>query len=272
MAKILTTSANSYYIENIIKNAKKEIFIVSPFLKLNSILVEKLRDADKNGIQTIIIYGKSDLDDSQKEFLSELKNIEVYFYKNLHAKCYFNEELMVITSMNLYEFSEINNREIGVLIDKINDLEMYQDGFNEIISIKNAAIKELNFNKKIIYKNLEDQNLHLANLYPLLMRNFNSHNFIIDRYITIENFPIKWVKIIIAHRIDIHFEDKALINKYQYLLKKYLKETRIFINENRVSIYLSKTFDNCHSEEELTEKAKAFFNTYSKIFKILSVN
>ncbi len=34
--------------------------------------------------------------------------------QNLHAKCYLNEKAAIITSMNLYDFSQVNNNEMGV--------------------------------------------------------------------------------------------------------------------------------------------------------------
>ena len=42
-------------------------------------------------------------------------HVHLYFSKNLHAKCYLNEKKMIITSMNLYEFSQVNNREMAFL-------------------------------------------------------------------------------------------------------------------------------------------------------------
>ncbi len=42
-----------------------------------------------------------------------------------------NEELCIITSLNLYEFSQINNNEMGVLIRRSDDVELYQDAYEE---------------------------------------------------------------------------------------------------------------------------------------------
>ena len=53
------------------------------------------------------------------------------YCKNLHAKCYLNEELCIITSLNLYEFSQINNNEMGVLIQRSEDPELYKEAYEE---------------------------------------------------------------------------------------------------------------------------------------------
>ena len=55
--------------------------------------------------------------------------------KNLHAKCYLNEKMAVIGSMNMYEFSEKNNREMGVLVTREHDPDVFEDAWNETKSI-----------------------------------------------------------------------------------------------------------------------------------------
>lgn len=84
-----------------------------------------------------LAYGKSDLSADERRALSELPGLSLYYSDNLHAKCYFNEDEMVITSMNLYEFSEKNNREMGVLVT--NAEEVYTGAVAEVQSILAAA-------------------------------------------------------------------------------------------------------------------------------------
>ena len=71
--------------------------------------------------------------------LKELKHPSLYYLQNLHAKCYLNEQNMIIGSMNLYEFSEKNNREMGVLLSLEGDNEVFEDAVQEVGSIINAA-------------------------------------------------------------------------------------------------------------------------------------
>ena len=69
---------------------------------------------------------------------------KLYYYHNLHAKCYFNDSEMVITSMNMYEFSEKNNREMGIYINKSNDNSTFLDAFQETKSIiDNSELKNI---------------------------------------------------------------------------------------------------------------------------------
>jgi phosphatidylserine/phosphatidylglycerophosphate/cardiolipin synthase-like enzyme len=57
--------------------------------------------------------------------------IRTSFCKNLHAKCYMNEEMCIVTSLNLYEFSQVNNNEMGILIQRADDSQLYKDAYEE---------------------------------------------------------------------------------------------------------------------------------------------
>ncbi|MGB1321719.1 MAG: DNA repair protein, partial [Vibrio gallaecicus] len=60
-----------------------------------------------------------------------LSFVRTSFCKNLHAKCYMNESSCIITSLNLYEFSQVNNNEMGIFIDRDEDSEIYKDSYDE---------------------------------------------------------------------------------------------------------------------------------------------
>ncbi|MBK1702825.1 phospholipase D family protein [Thiococcus pfennigii] len=131
MAKFLNTSATNYFLEELIKGAKDRLILISPFLKLNDRIKELLADKNRLKIDVRIVYGKSELQPEEINWLKELTYIRTSFCKNLHAKCYMNEELCIIASLNLYEFSQINNNEMGVLIHRTDDPEVYKDAYEE---------------------------------------------------------------------------------------------------------------------------------------------
>jgi len=139
MAEFLTTNGTSYNIENIIIDAKAKLILVSPYLQISKTFYERLKDASNKGVAIKIIYGKDELKPNERNSLADLKNVELYYFENLHAKCYFNENKMVITSMNMYEFSEKNNREMGVLIDRINDKDLFDKAISETLSILQSS-------------------------------------------------------------------------------------------------------------------------------------
>ena len=141
MAEFLTTHATAYNIENIILNSKDKLVLVSPYLQVSKTFMDRLHDADERGTKILVIYGKDELKPGERDQLNKLKNLSLLFCANLHAKCYFNEDTMVITSMNMYEFSEKTNREMGVLIDRVTDANVYMNAIREIQSIERASIK-----------------------------------------------------------------------------------------------------------------------------------
>jgi phosphatidylserine/phosphatidylglycerophosphate/cardiolipin synthase-like enzyme len=137
MAKYLRTSSITAELENLIRDARKELYIISPYLKLSDNMKELLNDKEREKVDVRIIFGKQELAPTEMRYLEKLKYVRLYFSKNLHAKCYLNENKMIIASMNLYEFSQQHNREMGILIDTANeeDKEVYEDASTDIESI-----------------------------------------------------------------------------------------------------------------------------------------
>lgn len=131
MAKFLNTSATNYFLEELIKSAKDRLILISPFLRLNDRIKELLEDKNRLKIDVRVVYGKSELQPGEISWLTELSYLRTSYCKNLHAKCYLNEELCIITSLNLYEFSQVNNNEMGVLIRRSEDAELYKEAYEE---------------------------------------------------------------------------------------------------------------------------------------------
>ena len=116
MTKFFATTGVSHSLEEIIKNASERLVLISPYLKVNDRLKELLEDKDRMKIDVRVIYGKSELQPEESDWLDSMASIRTSFCKNLHAKCYLNENEALVTSMNLYEFSQVNNYEMGLLI------------------------------------------------------------------------------------------------------------------------------------------------------------
>ena len=141
--EFLTTKGIAASIEKIIRDAKEYIVIISPYVKVDSTYLERLYEAEQRHIKIYLIFGKEDLRDLEKEKIQRFKNIKIYYLENLHAKCYMNESIALITSMNLYGYSEANNREMGIEIDRNHNQELYESISNEALSIRQSA-KEYN--------------------------------------------------------------------------------------------------------------------------------
>jgi hypothetical protein len=137
MADFLTTSATTSCIEQLLSTSKRRVVLMSPFLKLSQIMFERLMDADRRSVEIAVVYGKEDLRAEQHRLLRQLVNMRLYFYENLHAKCYFNESQLIVSSMNLHEFSERTNREMSIRVWAAD--RVYRDAVAEAESIIQAA-------------------------------------------------------------------------------------------------------------------------------------
>lgn len=126
MAEFLSTDGISYHLSEIIKNPSGgRLLLISPFLKFSRRIREQLEYQDDKKQDIRIVYGKSELSPEESEWLSGTK-IRTSFREHLHAKCYMNDDYALITSMNLYEFSQRNNDEMGILVSVEDDPELYE--------------------------------------------------------------------------------------------------------------------------------------------------
>lgn len=137
MSEFLTTLATTARIESIISKAKKHIVLVSPYLRWSPLLFARLQEADRRGVPIVFIYGKSDLHVDQRKLLDQISNLSLYFSRNLHAKCYFNEQELIVSSLNLHEYSERNNREMSVVF-KTSD-RVFVEAVTEVQLIMDAS-------------------------------------------------------------------------------------------------------------------------------------
>ena len=141
MAEFLTTTGVSHHLERIIKNTKVQLLLICPFLNFNQRVRDELEDQDKLKRDIRVVYGKRELDLKESEWLANTR-IRTSFREHLHAKCYMNESQALITSMNLYEFSQQNNDEMGILVSAEEDPKLYRD-------IKNEAERIIRMSKEV---------------------------------------------------------------------------------------------------------------------------
>jgi len=135
MADFLTTSGITFHLEGLVKSANEKLILISPFLKLNERLRQILDDKDREKIDIRVVYGKNELQPEENNWLKSKASIRSSFCKNLHAKCYLNESKALITSMNLYEFSQVNNEEMGVLVEREKDAALYASVLEEAMRL-----------------------------------------------------------------------------------------------------------------------------------------
>lgn len=138
MTKFLTASETHAVLERIIKSAKSELTLISPYIKLPPVIFERIQSTAQRGIPISLVCRKKDLKIEVEEQLRGISGLHIRFMDNLHAKCYSNEHEILITSMNLYDYSIAMNREVGILLTRTDDA--YENAATEIAEIIQAAV------------------------------------------------------------------------------------------------------------------------------------
>lgn len=139
MAKFLDTEGVTYHLKQIINNANKTLILISPYLKINERIKSSLEDKDRFKIDIRLVYGKSELQPTENNWLKSLSSVRTSFCKDLHAKCYLNESEAIITSMNLYDYSQVNNSEMGIYVNIGEDPDLYEDIYQEVYRLIRAS-------------------------------------------------------------------------------------------------------------------------------------
>jgi hypothetical protein len=142
MSSFITTAKISSLIETIIKESEDFIILISPFLQIHSRLKKLIERKLKTSKVSICFVCRNNIPLDEKIWIQTLDSkVTIVFHDNLHAKCYLNEKSAIVTSINLYEYSMINNIEFGVHFTLSNDLNNYY----EIIEETNSLIIHSDF-------------------------------------------------------------------------------------------------------------------------------
>ena len=144
MATFLPRKGIVFNLDKIIDEAAEQLVLISPYIKADDETKSRIEKSTRRGTRIDAIYGKSqserNLGNVKASF--DMPGITVYFLKDLHAKCYLNEKEALLTSMNLHEFSQEHNDEMGILVSKKDDPALYRDIHQEANWLLRAASGE----------------------------------------------------------------------------------------------------------------------------------
>lgn len=214
-------------------------------MQLSDNIYHKLLNANQRGVETTLVYRENQLTEFQKEKLKALDNLNLMHHSNLHAKCFYNEKYLIITSMNLYDYSINNNREMGVLFRRtdeessgLNDYRngkdddsIFQDTITEIQNIIKSAefefeskeTKTIGFEMEIIKTNYDiavDKcarvNKHSKNRKFVPFQSGEDWHSICENYIDKVDVTLQDNRIV----INLNFEEYRLLKIYEQLSTK----------------------------------------------------
>lgn len=157
MAKFLEGDNLNAELGNLLDNSAKRIILISPFIKLHKRFSSKLLSKiDNPNLAITVVFGKNEenisksMNKEQFDFFKQFPNIEIRYEKRLHAKYYANEHSAILTSMNLYEYSQDNNIEVGLLLTTTIFGELANGLISNVTGEENADKKAEEYLFKVI--------------------------------------------------------------------------------------------------------------------------
>lgn len=271
MAQFLTTKAIAYNIEELIKKSESNLYIVTPYLKISDTFFERIQDAVTRNISIYLIYGKSELTKREEGLLEKL-SINLYFKENLHGKCYANEKQALVTSMNLHLYSEANNREFGIIINKEQDPETFSDCISEITSIINTAEckKKAGFGNHDFFNSQEENSLldifdPLVRWRFLLEKTFPKASFVLEENnISASDFPLPNIEFsnrygIFSLKLDFPYDFLKHVRRNEALrLEEEFSDYRFYwTSDTTISVYTAKNYNQNNPKNDLMYKIEA---------------
>lgn len=154
MAKFLNTTGVSYHLEELIKTTKDRLILISPYLQFHKRVKDHLENLNIQKRDIRIIYRENKLQVEENTWLEEQIGIRTSLCASLHAKCYINENEAIVTSMNLYSFSQQNNDEMGIHVKKEEDPDLYEDIYEEVQRLLTIS-EEIRVSVKKVDKEIE---------------------------------------------------------------------------------------------------------------------
>ena len=166
MAKFITGKELTEEVYDIIHKAKKDLLIVSPYIKLDDYFKKELFENHKKNaeLHIIIAFGKNEknphksLKEKDLNYFKDFPNVSIIFIPNLHAKYYANENKGIVTSINLYDYSFKNNVEFGVISETSIfggsgiDKEAWEETMKILGNNHTVFIRRPNYKKKFLGK------------------------------------------------------------------------------------------------------------------------
>jgi len=156
MAKFLNTTGVSYHLEELIKGTKDRLILISPYLQFHNRVKDNIHNLNIQKKDIRIIYREDKLKVEESNWLESQIGVRTSICPTLHAKCYLNESEAIVTSMNLYSFSQQNNDEMGIHVTKEQDPDLYNDISEEAQRLLTIS-DEVRVSVKKVDKEIEKQ-------------------------------------------------------------------------------------------------------------------
>jgi len=160
--KIINPNEIGAKISTLITEAFEKFYVVSPYIDLSNWkkITVNLKNATQRGVK--IKFFIREIREKDSIILKSL-GIEIIQIKGLHTKLYFNEKEVIVSSMNLYEFSDLHSIDIAMNFKKPKEYEKVYDYF---ISHINSKKEESKFDENETQRELGKLSNYLVEIFP----------------------------------------------------------------------------------------------------------
>lgn len=141
MATFLPPSKILSELTNLIDSAQEQVILIAPFLILHQTIQERIKDRSRTITFTIVLGKEDDIDEETRNFFRGLEHSKIFFRADLHTTCYLNEKKAILTSLNLIHDSSRDRYDMGVLIERDYDTELFRDLCREVERIIRRSIE-----------------------------------------------------------------------------------------------------------------------------------
>ena len=116
--QIFTDGDVTEAILDVFENARSEVVVVTPYLDLSTRAETAIQRARQRNVEVTFVVRKQRRKPNFKASLSVLRNnnIKVWELNRLHAKIYYNDSTVLLTSMNLIRSSMDKGREVACIL------------------------------------------------------------------------------------------------------------------------------------------------------------
>ncbi|SEM78683.1 PLD-like domain-containing protein [Stigmatella aurantiaca] len=126
----LNTDETVSHIVGLLRNARREAWLICPYVTLtgDGEINRAIRAALKRGVKVNLVFRFADRTQINRAFMSERigdlvdKGLHVFTAEDLHAKLYWSDAAVVVTSLNLLETTFESIVDIGLWSDDPKDI------------------------------------------------------------------------------------------------------------------------------------------------------
>ena len=141
-------------IDVIITESENFLILISPYIIPGNVLIESVVNASQRGVEVTIVHNTKILTNPEAKIAigrMQKAGCKVYHHPRIHSKMYINDELALITSLNLVTGSFDNSFESGIVTNDVDTkediLEHIEKDLLQSDLIQETKLTEFNISK-----------------------------------------------------------------------------------------------------------------------------